>query len=190
MSNKQSLEEDLAYVRAAAEQSADVNVPAIYLLWAAICLCGFSLVDIVGPASVWIGYFWLFTTPAGFAITIWLARGARRRAGVVDRRGGSRWALHFLGFVAAGLLGYAAVATGQLTWAGFSLHWILLAALTYYLAGLHLERRLLPISLLLVAGYLISLFMPGYGFIAAGVLAAIALVAMAFIGPRNTHAAE
>lgn len=190
MVNKQSLEDDLAYVRTAAEQSTNVHVPAIYLLWAAICLCGFSLVDIVGPQSALIGYFWLVATPVGFGTTIWLAWQARHRAGVVDRRQSSSWALHFLGFVAAGLLGIAAVATGQLTWAGFSSHWILLAALTYFLAGLHLERRLLPVSLLLGVGYLISLFMPGYGFITAGILAAIALVTMAFLGPRIADAAE
>ncbi len=190
MADKQSLEEDLAYVRAAAERSARVHVPAIYLLWAAICLCGFSLVDFVGPESIVIGYFWLIATPTGFGVTVWLARRSANRAGVIDRRESNRWKLHFLGFIAAGLLGIPAIAAGHLTWSGFSSLWILLAALTYFLAGLHLERRLLPVSLLLGVGYITSLFMPMYGFTHAGILAAVALVAMAFLGPRNAHAAE
>lgn len=190
MTDKNSLEDDLAYVRAAAEQSATVHVPAIYLLWAAICLSGFALVDAVGPESMWIGLFWLVAAPTGFGTTAWLAGRANQQAGISDRGVDNRWMLHFMGFVAAGLLGMAAIAAGQLTWSGLSSLWILLLALTYFLAGLHLERRLLPIGLLLGVGYLISLFMPEYGFTTVGVLVAGALVAQAFLGPRTEHAAD
>ena len=49
MTNQQQLTEDIAFVRAAAERSASLHVPAIYLIWAVLCLCGFTLIDLVGP---------------------------------------------------------------------------------------------------------------------------------------------
>ena len=47
MADNTQLKDDLAYVRAVAERSRIKPVPAIYLLWAVINLCGFALVDFV-----------------------------------------------------------------------------------------------------------------------------------------------
>ncbi|MCY3941027.1 MAG: hypothetical protein OXG29_08145 [Gammaproteobacteria bacterium] len=189
MTNQQQLKEDIAYVRAAAERSASVHIPAIYLIWAVLCLCGFTLVDLVGPGSAWIGVYWMIGGPVGGGLTWWLAWRAARDVGQADRREGKRWVFHFLGFFCTGLLVFGLVGTGQLTWPGVSSTWILLLALTYFLAGLHLERRMLPIGLLLGVGYLITLALPAYGFTVAGVLAATALATQAFLGAR-AHRAE
>ena len=188
MADTQLTKEDLAYVRAAADQSECIHMPSIYLLWAAICLCGFPLVDFVGPSSWSIPMYWFIAGPVGGMLTWWLASRAERRAGQVNREEGRRWALHFLAFGGAGLLGYGMVAAGQLTWSGFTSLWILLLALTYFLAGLHLERRLMSVGLVVVAGYLIALFVPAYGFTAMGVLVAVALSLQAFLGTRGQHA--
>ena len=188
MTNPEQLKEDIAYVRAAAEQSASVHIPAIYLIWAVLCLCGFTLVDLVGPASRWIGIYWMIGGPVGGGLSWWLAKRASREVGQADRREGKRWVFHFLGFACTGLLVFGLVATGQLTWPGLSSTWILLLALTYFLAGLHLERRMLPIGLLLGVGYLITLALPSYGFTVAGVLAATALAVQAFLGTRAQRA--
>ena len=141
MTDTDSIKNDIAYVRAVAEHTNTAHVPAIYLIWAGICVCGFSLVDLVGPGSRWIGMYWLVTGPVGGALSWWLAVQAGNRAGQVDRRKGKRWAGHFLGFFAIGLLGCALAAAGELSWSGLTSLWILLLALTYLLAGLHLERR-------------------------------------------------
>ena len=135
MTSQQQLTEDIAYVRAAAERSASVHIPAIYLIWAVICLCGFTLVDLVGPGSAWIGIYWTIGGPLGGGLTWWLAWRAGREVGQADRREGRRWVFHFLGFFCTGLLAFGLVATGQLTWPGASSTWILLLALTYFLAG-------------------------------------------------------
>ena len=111
-----------------------------------------------------------------------------RRSGQADHRKGGRWAGHFLGFFAAGLLGCALAATGELSWSGLSSLWILLLALTYVLAGLHLERRLVFIGAVLAGGYLLTLFLPEYRFTTAGVLVALALVVQALRGSRAGHA--
>ena len=91
--------------------------------------------------------------------------------------------------MSAGVLGGALVQAGQLTWQGFGSLWVLLAALTYVQAGLHLERRLLPVGLLLAGGFLATLWLPGLGWTVTGTLVAIALVATAFTGKRDREPA-
>ena len=190
MTDKQLLKEDLAYVRAAAQRSGSIEIPEIYLLWAVLSLCGFTLVDLVGPGSGWIGVYWGIASPAGMGLSWWFGIRAGRKAGQANRQEGKRWAFHYLGFMATGVLGFGLVATGQLTWAGLSSLWILLLALTYFLAGLHGDRRLLPIGALLGAGYLITLALPSYGFTTVGVLIAVALSTQAFLGKRAQHAKD
>lgn len=190
MTETQLTKEDLAYVRAAADRSEPIHMPSIYLLWAAICLCGFPLVDFFGPDSQVIPVYWCIAGPGGGLVSWWLTARAERRAGQVNREEGRRWAFHFLAFGATGLLGYGMVGAGQLTWSGFTSLWILLLGLTYCLAGLHLERRLLPVGMALFAGYLIALFVPEYGFTAVGVLVAAALSAQAYLGTRGQDAAN
>ena len=188
MTDNQQLTDDLAYVRAATERAAPAHVPAIYLLWAVLGLCGFTLVDLVGPGSGWIGIYWFVAGPVGGALTWMFAKRAGRNTGQDDRREGKRWLLHFAGFGATGLLGFGLVANGQLSWPGVSSVWLLLLALTYFLAGLHLNRRLLPVGILLGVGYLITLALPAWGFTTAGVLLAAALSIQAYLGARESHA--
>ena len=190
MIDTQLLKEDIAYVRAAAGRSDSVHIPAIYLLWAVLCLCGFTLVDFLGPESGLIGVYGGLAGPTGMGLSWWLAGKAKSRVGQADRQAGRRWLFHFLGFMTAGLLGFGLVAADHMTWSGLSSLWILLLALTYFLAGLHLESRLLPIGVLLGAGYLITLFLPDYGFTTAGVCVAAALVAQAFLGSRMQHGTD
>lgn len=188
MTDAKLLKDDLAYVRAAAERSGPDHVPGIYFLWASLCLCGFTLIDLVGAGSQWIGIYWVVAGPVGTGLTWWIAVRAGRRTGQADRRKGKRWAGHFLAFVAAGLLGCGLAATGELSWSGLSSLWILLLALTYFLAGLHLERHLIPVAAALAAGYVITLFLPEYRFTTAGVLVALALAVQGLRGTGKRHA--
>ena len=71
MTNTEELKEDIAYVRAAADRSDTNPIPSIYLLWAAIGLCGFALVDFTDDYR-WIGGYWLVSAPAGFCLSMWL----------------------------------------------------------------------------------------------------------------------
>ncbi len=96
--------------------------------------------------------------------------------------------LHWLAFMAAGILGLALVQAEHLTWQGFGSLWVLLLALTYFHGGLHLERRFLPIGLVLGVCYLITLFVPGYGWTTAGVIVAVTLTAQGFLGARRHNA--
>lgn len=185
-----SMKDDLAYVRAVAEGTRQAHVPAIYLIWAAICLCGFALVDIAGPASGWIGIYWVTAGPAGAVLSWLFARRAGARDGQADRRTGMRWVGHFLAFFGAGVLGLLLAATGEMSWPGVSSLWVLLLALTYFLAGLHLERRLMPVGLVFAAGYLLTLYLPDYRFTTVGVLVAVALGVQGLRGAREDRATD
>lgn len=189
MANNEQLKQDIAYVRAATERSVTISVPAIYFLWALLGLCGFAMVDFVDDPQ-WIGIYWVFAGPIGFALSIWLGGRAERDAGRSSREIGVRQGLHWFAFMATGVLGLALVHAGHLAWQGFGSLWVLLLALTYFHAGLHLERRLLPVGILLGAGYLITIWVPSFGWTTAGVMLAIALVAGALRRAPRHEAAD
>ena len=102
----------------------------------------------------------------------------------MSRQVGNRWGLHWAAFGATGVLGIALALSGHVGWEVYGALWVLLLALSYTLAGVHLERRLLPIGLMLGVGYISILFLPDYGWIAAGALTAVALIAQAILGAR------
>lgn len=189
MATRERIKDDLAYVKDAVERTGNVHVPAVYLMWAAIGLVGFSMPDFITNGWVgWsyssIGWYWAVMGPVGFAASWWLSMRANDRVGQMSRRTGIRWGLHWAAFGATGVLGIALALSGHVGWEVFGVLWVLLLALSYTLAGVHLERRLLPIGIALGVGYLTILFLPNYGWIAAGVLTAAALTAQAFIGAR------
>ena len=194
MEVSERVKDDLDYVRGAIERTGNVHVPAVYLIWAAICLVGFGMPDFIANGWVgWsynaIGWYWAVTGPAGFLASWWLSARANERAGQMSQRAGLRWALHWAAFGATGVLGIALALLGHVNWEVYGALWVLLLALSYTLAGVHLERRLLSIGLMLGVGYLTILFLPNYGWIAAGLLTAVALTAQAFIGGRSHGAA-
>ena len=90
----------------------------------------------------------------------------------------------------AGLLGLALVSAGQLTWAGFGSLWVLLLGLTYFHGGLYIERRMMPIGVLMGAAYLVTVWAPGFGWTTAGVVLAIALVTGALLGAPKRETAS
>ena len=189
MPDNSKLKEDIAYVRAAAERSRAPQVPALYLLWAVLGFCGFAMVDFVDNLQ-WVGIYWSFAGPIGTAFSAWLGRRASREAGVANREQGIRHGLHWLAFMGAGVLGLALVHAGHLTWRGFGSLWVLLLALTYFQVGLHLEQRMLPVGLVGAAAYLMTIWMPEFGWTAAGLALAATLAALAFIGVPKHEAAR
>ena len=189
MTTTDNLKEDIAYVRAAAERAGAGTIPSIYVLWAVIGLCGFALADFVVD-SRWVGRFWMVAGPAGFVISAWLGYRASHHAGQGSRQIGVRWGLHWLAFMVAGALGAVLVAAGHLPWSAFGSLVVLLLALSYFHAGLYMDRRMLAIGGVLGACYLVTLFIPGYQWTLAGVLMAAALIWQAILGTRERNAAR
>ena len=189
MTTTGNLKEDIAYVRAAAERAGAATSPSIYVVWAVISLCGFALADFV-PDGRWVGGFWAVAGPAGFGISAWLGYRAGRHAGQGGARTGTRWGLHWLAFMAAGALGAALVAAGHLPWSAYGSLVVLLLAVSYFHAGLYLDRRMLAMGAVVGVCYLVTLFIPGYQWTLAGVLVAGALVWQAVLGARTRDAAR
>ena len=185
MTNRDTLRDDIAYVRAATSRARAAPLPSIYLLWAAIGLCGFALVDLVDD-SRWIAVYWLVAAPAGSGVSLWLGIRAQRHLGQADRRSSMQWGLHWLAFLAAGILGSILVVVGHLDWPGFGSLVVLLLSLTYFHSGLQIDRRLLPVSAVGAGCYLVTVLVSAYEWTLAGVLLASALILQARLGAR-TH---
>ena len=189
MASTEELKEDIAYVRAAADRSEGHHVSSISLLWVVIGLCGFALTDFIEDYR-WIGRYWMVAAPVGVCLSLWLGYRASLRVGQADRRTGIRWGLHWLAFLVAGALGGMLVAAGHLDRSGFGSLWLLLLGLTYFQAGLHLDRRHLLIGGVAGVGFVVTLFVSSYAWTIAGVLMAAALIWQALSGARTSDAAE
>ncbi|MDE2727849.1 MAG: hypothetical protein OXI19_07480 [Gemmatimonadota bacterium] len=187
MTDIDKLKEDVAYVRAATDRSESVPFSSIYVLWAVIILLGYPISDFVEDKS-WIRWYWLVATPVGFLLSMWLGSRASARIGQVDKERGMRWVKHWLAFVVAGVLGGLLVAGGKLTGSGIGAFSVLLLALSYFYAGLHLDRRLVPVGIVIGICFPVILYLPGYGSTASGVVISGALLVVAFLGKGKSDA--
>jgi len=180
------LENDLGYVREVVQRSErDRSPAAVYLLWAAIVLVGFSLVDF---APTRVGFFWMVAGPLGGLISWVLGWRDSVRRGQMRREEGILWGLHWAGMMAAILLAVPLAVTGVIPWKGFGNITLLLVTLTYFLAGVHLERPLAWIGALMAVGYVALFFIPAHGWTLVGVMVAGALAATPLVGGRESVA--
>lgn len=188
MSEISKVRDDLSYVRQAVEKGERPGSPAsIYFLWAAIVLAGFTINDL---APAWANPFWAVAAPAGFAASAVLGYRSSRRQGQADREEGVRWMLHWGGLMAAILLSGLSVLRGGVDWDGFGATIVLLAGLSYFLAGVHLDRRLFWIAPVMAAGYAVVLLVPGRAWTLAGVLVALALASTGLAARRRDGGAR
>jgi hypothetical protein len=174
------LQSDIAYVRDTVNRVGPARAPAsIPLLWAAITAVGFPLADFA-PARV--GLFWMIAGPAGFIASALLGWRDARQRGQLNRVEGARWSAHWASLLLAIFLAVLLLESGQLTQKGFEALILLLLALVYFLAGVHLERRMLWIAPVAAGAYVVVLFITGYVWSIVGAVLAIALVGTALLG--------
>ena len=178
--------QDLAFVRQAVQRERSAPFPtAIALLWAGISLVGFPLIDLAPRATP---LYWAIASPLGFVLSLWLGARSARHAGAVDRGDAARWAWHWLGVLAAAVLAALPALTGDATWDAYAAGVLLLTAVAYFTAGIHLHRSLLAVAAVLAAGYLAVLYAPGPTWTYVGVAAAAALAGTALLGHRRRAA--
>src|SRR5712692_2936604 len=140
MADLDRLAQDLGFVRRTVAGSGPRSPVAVYFLWAAIVLAGFALADV---RPLWVGYYWFVAGPLGGAVSGLLAQRDQQRRGEVDRGVGLRWALHWGAFMGAIVLLVLMPARGVIEWPAIAPIILLFVALTYFYAGLHLDRPLL-----------------------------------------------
>lgn len=184
-----NISDDLGYVRAVVDRAERADFPrALAYLWAAIGLAGFSLIDFA-PERVML--YWTIAAPLGFLLSFLIGWRQGRSAGQESARTGRVHLLHWGALLVAIFLLYPLIATGALRDATIAQVIILMVALGYFLAGVHIVPALKWAGLAMGAGYVATLTLDRFTWTALGVLFAIGLIAAAHMGgrPRDQQAA-
>ncbi|HSP17870.1 MAG TPA: hypothetical protein VLQ79_00025 [Myxococcaceae bacterium] len=168
-----NLERDLGYVRGALDRAQPRRPAAIPLLWAALVLVGFSLLDLAPSLA---GPFWLVASPLGFLASVWAGRRAAARSGVRDRASARRHLLHWAGLLGALLLLVPLVRSGALAGGAVGQAALLLVAVGYWLDGVHHLPANRWVAVVLAAGYLASFVVQRHVWLLVGGAVAGALV--------------
>ena len=174
METSKQLRDDLDFLGAVLRKSTRGTSPfTLYAMWAALVLAGFALVDFA-PHQV--GLFWMVAGPLGGVASAWLGMRHARKIGQLNREEGTRHAWHWGGLMLAILLAVPLGVSGAVDWSILSRIFLLIIGLTYYLAGVHMDRPLLWAGALMLAGYAALFFLPAYGWTLTGVLVAASLL--------------
>lgn len=187
MSSINELREDLEYVAASVRRGRYPYQPApgVLLLWAVLIPIGFGLADF---APQWCGWFWLVVSPVGGVASAYIGRRTSMRHGVHDAALGRRHAAHWLTMLAAYALFAATLATGHMDARAAVPIWLLLSALAYTMAGIHLgqSRSFLPSGLVMFAGYAALVWLPlPYVWTATGLIISLSFVVAALRTPQS-----
>lgn len=183
MNHPESVREDLEYVASAVRrEDRPLCNPAIYFLWAVLVPIGFALADFAPRLA---GAYWFVAGIGGGVLSWWLGARADRHCGVNNRALGRRYGLHWLIAAIGFMLAALPMATGLIDPANGASLFLLVGGLTYALAGVHLDRGILPSGMLMLAAYVaLLLFHPPYVWTLAGIIIAISLAWTAFNARR------
>jgi hypothetical protein len=183
--NLERLQGDLKFVRAAVDSSSrSKSPPALYLVWAIIGGIGFALVDF--RADLVPGY-WAVAGPAGFLLSAYLGWRRARVGGQASSAEGKRHLLHWAAVLLAIALAAFLVFSSTLPANALQTVILLVLALGYFTAGLHLDRALLWVGALMAAGAVGVTLVPAYAWTGLGIALAVALV-VAGIGQGRSRA--
>jgi hypothetical protein len=158
MVDNNQLQDDLRYVRSALDKSdAPTNPAAVYFLWAAITLVGFSLIEF-GPRHT--GLFWMIAGPLGGIASGLLGRRAGRARGQTSNAVGRRHWLHWSGMVGAIFLLIPLMSTRRIAPTEMPRLVLVLVAFAYFTGGAYLDRRLRWIGGAVAGCYLMTIAVP------------------------------
>jgi hypothetical protein len=179
MADERNLHEDFSYVRDVLDraQGEARNSASIYFLWAAISFFGYAIIDFTPEKT---GFYWMIAGPAGGILSGVLGKRAARRAGRASSRAGRVETLHWASLLVGILLLVPLVTTGAIPGGELPRIILLLVAVAYFTAGLHLDRRMIPVAAVLAACYLLTVFARGLPYlwtVTGGILAAALVVA-------------
>lgn len=183
MNEERNLNDDLHYVRGVVSRAEgeSTNPASIYFLWAVLSFFGFAIIDYEPEKT---GFYWMIAGPLGGILSGILGERAARRAGKMPGRGGWAEALHWIALFAGILLLIPLVMTGVLRSQDIPRLVLLLLAVAYFTSGIHLDRRMAPIGIVLALCYLLTVYARDLpylwtisGAIVAGSLAAGGIVA-------------
>lgn len=189
MNSVNELKDDLSFVAHAVKQAEPAGIPAILLLWAVLIPIGFALADFVPR---WVGWYWAAAAPLGVMASAFLGHHAAKSWGVLDQSLARRHGWHWLTLLAAYALVGAGMVTGRMDPVEVAPIFLLITALAYTTAGVHLEdsRGMLPAGAIMFAGYAAVMWLPlPNPWTVTGLLASAALVVAALRGARTRASA-
>ncbi len=191
MTDDKQVHDDLDYVRTVLKRAEDTagNPATIYFLWAAITFFGFAIID-VAPEKT--GLYWVIAGPLGGVLSGILGHRAGRATGQQSQREGRIQAMHWSGLLAAAFLLVPLAITHVIAIQDFPRLVLLIVALSYYTAGVHTDRRLVPVSFVLAGCYLLTVFvrdLPYLWTVTAAILATSLTVAGLFAAARSRRGA-
>jgi hypothetical protein len=173
---------DLRFVRDVVEAAERDRSPvAIYFLWAIVGLIGFALVDFY---ATWASAYWRVAGPVGFLASALLGWRHARRTGQITLGAGRRHLLHWGAMLAAIFLAGLMPLAGLFPPAALGPAILLILALGYFQAGVHLDRTFLWVGLLMSVGYVFVMFVDRYAWTVVGLVVAIALSLAGIRGER------
>ena len=175
MDQLERLHGDLRFVRGALDDSTQRPSPsALYFLWAAIVLIGFSLVDFRHEA---VPAYWSVAAPVGFMVSASLGWRHANRIGQASSSAGRRHMLHWGAVLTAVALAVALGMSRAMPLASIGTEILLLLAVGYFTAGLHLDRGFLRTGVLLGIASVVVTLAPVYAWTFVGSTVALSLVA-------------
>jgi len=191
MTDDKQAHDDINYVRSVLERAEGGagNPATIYFLWAAITFFGFAIIDVAPKRT---GYYWMIAGPLGGVLSALLGHRAGRATGQSSKREGRIHAMHWSGLMAAVLLLMPLAITHVIAFQDFPRLVLLIVALSYYTAGVHVDRRLIPVSFVLAGCYLLTVFartLPHLWTVTASILATSLAVAGLLAAARTRRAA-
>ena len=153
MDKSEKAQDDLRYLRGLAQGVEGARAPAsILLLWAVVSLVGFPIIDFAPHAARW---YWMVSAPVATGLTALIAIRSQRRLGQLDRTKGGRHLAHWLGLFVAVNLAVLSGHSGAIAERAIPTVVLLILAFGFWTAGVHLERPLRWVSLLMLVGYLL-----------------------------------
>ena len=116
-----------------------------------------------------------------------LQNGCFLLAGVEHHEGdvGIRHGLHWTGTLVVIFLVVSLGITETIAWSVVHRVILLIIGFSYYLAGVHLDRPLLWVGLLMIAAYIALFFIEAYKWTIVGVAVAVALAAAGIAGGKK-----
>jgi hypothetical protein len=177
MAADKQIQSDMQYVRGVVESSQALPsmTPAVMYLWAVIVFVGFLMMDFD------MSWFWLIGGIVGGLASFWLTRRAAETRGQVDQTTMQRANLHWAVALPVGLLlSIPLQMTGQIDEATNGQIALLIIAVVYFLAGVHIDRSMLWLGGFAVLAYASTFFVTVFVWTIPGALLAIGLALAGF----------
>ena len=178
-----NMADDLAFVRKRVDQvNQSVFPSSILFLWAGLVLVGYVLLDVAPLVG---GVYWLIAGPAGGVVSAILGWRWSIALGVENIEDARRQMLHWGGLLAALVVTQSLAMSGAMSGDAFGGQVLLLVAMAYYYAGIHMHKSLLWLSGLQAIVFVAAALVPSLPATVSGLVLAGGFVWLGVVARRH-----